>query len=137
MSMQTNKPKVMHLVNANRLIKKLQHQQQILVFPSFKSITKIVVYNTDASFTNLPDGVLSAGGHMIFLLGEERKACLIMWSSKTIKSTTAAEGLAFAEGLENAIFLQKMLQELLGEKYLSLVLLTARTLLPLSTLQNM
>lgn len=58
----------------------------------------------------------SAGGHMIFLLGEERKACLIMWSSKTIKSTTAAEGLAFAEGLENAIFLQEMLQELLGEK---------------------
>ena len=118
MSMQANKPKVMHLIKVNRLIKKLQQQQRMLVFPSLRSINKIVVY-ADASFANLPDGVSSAGGHLIFLLGEEMRSCLVMWASKKIKrvvkSTTAAEALALAEGLENAVFLQSMLYELLSK----------------------
>ena len=38
MSMLVNKPKVMHLTKVNRLIKKLQQKQQMLVFPSLKSI---------------------------------------------------------------------------------------------------
>ena len=42
-----------------------------------------------------------------------------MWASKkvkrVVKSTTAAEALALAEGLKNAVFLRIMLHKLLGE----------------------
>lgn len=71
---------------------------------------------SDASHANLPDGASSAGGHVIFLVGE-RNSCILNWCSKKIKrvvrSTTAAESLALSEALDDVIYLREILCELL------------------------
>jgi len=121
LSMSMKEPKVVHLLNANKLIKKLRTESYLMSYPRMKTTQqlKIVVY-TDASFANLPDSVSSAGGHIIFLVGEGNQSCVLSWLSKKIKrvvkSTSEAEALALLEGLENALYLREILAEILSCK---------------------
>ena len=80
---------------------------------------KIVVYS-DASYANLPNGG-SQGGHIVFLTDDSNNCCPLAWNSTKIKrvvrSTLAAETLAFVDGLETAYLMAKTIGELIsGEK---------------------
>jgi len=112
-------PTVQHLLQANKAIKKLKFEPHQLTFPVLDPELRLVVYS-DASHANLPDGVSSAGGHLILLVGCDEKSCILTWSCnkirRVVKSTSAAESLALLEGLEDAIYIQTILKELLQQQ---------------------
>ena len=76
---------------------------------------KLVVYS-DASHANLSDGVSSMGAHIVFLVGTGNRCCPLSWTANKIKrvvrSTIAAEALSLLEGIEDAIFLRTLIEEL-------------------------
>ena len=71
---------------------------------------------TDASHANLPDGVSSAMGCLVFVVGRDGACCPVSWRANKIKrvvrSTLAAEAMALQEGLEEGIYIQSLIQEL-------------------------
>ena len=77
---------------------------------------KLLVYS-DASHGNLPNGVSSAGGFIIFLGDNEGNVCPLYWESKKIrrvvKSTLAAETLAASDAIDNAYYFAEILSEIL------------------------
>jgi len=57
---------------------------------------------------------------LILLVGCDEKSCILTWSCNKIRrvvtSTSAAESLALLEGLEDAIYIQTILKELLQQQ---------------------
>ena len=78
---------------------------------------KLVVMS-DASFANMNDGVSSCGGHIVLLVGQDQNCCTLAWRSckikRVVKSTLAAEMLSLAEGLEHGLYLQHVVEEVVG-----------------------
>ena len=81
---------------------------------------RILVYNkaySDASHANLSDGCASAGGFVVFLVGENHQSCPLYWESKKIKrvvkSTLSAETLAATEAVDMAYYLGYILSQVL------------------------
>ena len=113
--------KVEHLIQANKLIKKLKSEPCKIFFPRLGNLKnlEILLYN-DASYANLPDGTSSTGGRIVWLRGENGNCCPISWSSTKIKrvvrSTLAAEALSLAEGCESAFLVGSLLTELIHGK---------------------
>ena len=72
---------------------------------------------TDASFGNLSGRVDSCGGEIVFLVGHG-SCCAISWRSgkiqRVVKSTLAAEGLSLSDGLDEAVYVKRVLCELMG-----------------------
>ena len=103
---------------ALKCIKKLQASTSQVFYPGLSSLgdMRLEVFS-DASFANLSDGVSSAMGYAVFATNDN-KACSLGWRSgkvkRVVKSTLAAEALALSEGLGEAMYLQKMVSELLG-----------------------
>ena len=62
------------------------------------------------AFRNLPDQISSGGGHIVFLMNEEKTAPLA-WSSDKIK-----RALSLQETVSHAIFLRAILAEIMGYK---------------------
>lgn len=111
-------PKVEHLMNANKCVRKLNNEECDLHFPALGDLKKckIVAYS-DASHAILPDGSSSAGGHVIFLVGENGRACVLSWESKKIRrvvnSSLAAEALAASEAVDASYYLGQILSDIL------------------------
>ena len=118
LSMSCKNATVGHLLQANKVVKRIKTEPHYLQFPRLGSLSdlRLIVYS-DASHGNLPDGVSSAGGHVVLLGGKDGNCSPISWSAtrlkRVVKSTTAAESLAMLEGLEDAIYQQSILSELL------------------------
>ena len=116
LSTRFHNPVVGDLVRANKLITKLKEEASYVFYPRIdaKADWKLVVLS-DASFGNL--GVSSCGGHIIVLMGEDNKCCVLGWSSgkikRVVKSTLAAEMLSMCEGLDHAIYLKHVVKELI------------------------
>ena len=76
---------------------------------------RLVVY-ADASHANLCEGTGSCGGHIIFLVGNNR-SCPVSWKAaklrRVCRSTAAAEGMSLGEAVENAILNRNLLCEIL------------------------
>ena len=89
-----------------------------MLFPKLNDLRNctMVVYS-DASLGNLPNGVSSAGGHIIFLRDTDGKICPLYWESRKIRrvvrSTLAAETLAASDAVDNAFYLSELLSELI------------------------
>jgi len=68
-------PEVCHLIQANKMLRKIKTDCYQLIFPHMDEVTNltIVVYS-DASHANIPDGSSSTAGHVVFLAGD-------VWSS--------------------------------------------------------
>ena len=79
------------------------------------SDVRLVVYS-DASHVNLPDGVSSTYGLVVFLADSSGHLCPLSWRAgkiwRVVKSSLAAETLALQEGVEEAIYIQKLLTEM-------------------------
>ena len=71
---------------------------------------------TDASYRNAEDKEKSIGGRVIVLANEEGKCSLLIWKSKTIqqvcKSVKSAETRSLERGMEDAIYLSRILKEI-------------------------
>ena len=107
------------LIRAIKGIRKVKSANSCIKFPVIGHIKewKIVTFS-DASHANLPDGVSSTSGHVVFLVGERNGCCAISWQTNKIKrivrSTLAAESLSFQVALEDAMFHRKLLMEILN-----------------------
>ena len=64
----------------------------------------------------MSDGVSSVGGHLILLVGRNKRSVVIAWScskiKRVVKSTLAAEMLSLSEALDHAIYLKQIIREL-------------------------
>lgn len=101
---------------AAKTLKKLTVDEGHLFFPKLdvKNSWYFIVY-TDASLANLSDGVSSTFSYIVFL-ASGHYCSPISWRAgkikRVVRSTLAAETMALAEGLAEAIYLQKILLEL-------------------------
>ena len=106
------------MLRANKTLKKLKLEESSILFPDLgdPKLMKLVVFS-DASHANLPDGYSSAGGYIIFLVGNNKRSCPLAWEAKKIrrvvKSTLAAETLALVEAVDMAYYLGRILTEIL------------------------
>ena len=119
MSTKLKEGKVDDLIRVNKVINQLKEGGATVFYPYMGSVeTWDLLVVSDASFANMSDGVSSCGGHIILIVGEQSKCCVIAWMSKKIKrvvrSTLAAEMLSLTEALEHAIYLKKISSEVLN-----------------------
>ena len=118
------------ILKINKIIKYVKNDDSCIIVPRFSNISdlKLCVY-TDASYDNLGDGG-SQGGHIIFL-SDSCNSCPIAWRStkiaRVVKSTLAAETLAFVDGAEKAYLMSKLLAEILHNKKKSYLTIECRT----------
>ena len=120
LSCKVNKPKIGDMFDANKCLRKACMFQCSMHFPKLKDVNncKLVVFS-DASHSNLPDGVSSAGGFVIFLVDGQSNACPLYWESRKIrrvvKSTLAAETLAAADAIDSAYYIGHILSQILSD----------------------
>ena len=118
LSCKLNHPKVEDLLHANKCLRKGNMFEGFMYFPNLGDISncKLVAYS-DASHANLSDGCASAGGFVVFLVGENNQSCPLYWESKKIrrvvKSTLAAETLAATDAVDMAFYLGNVLSQVL------------------------
>ena len=106
--------KIMHIKEANKLIKYVKDTPSTVSFPSLDIASTQVVVFSDSSFNNLDDGG-SQGGQIVFLKDKFDKSCPISWRSTRVRrvarSTLAAESLSFADGVDTAAFVSCLSNE--------------------------
>ena len=113
-----NHPKVGDIIEANKCLRKLDMMDCTLKFSNLGDLSKAkIITFSDASHANLPDGYSSAGGFIIFLVGENGKSCPLAWEAKkmrrVVKSTLAAETLAASDAVDMSYYLGSVLSEVL------------------------
>ena len=114
LSTKLNSPALSDMKQAVKVFHRVKEHKSSLVFPPLGKNIALEVF-TDASHANLPDGVSSTMGLVIFLAGDNRLAPISWRANKirrVVKSTLAAEALALQEGIDEAIYLQRMLAEM-------------------------
>ena len=109
--------KVEDITLANKVVRKLKLHGCKLLFLDLGDLTKLklVLYN-DAAYANLPDGVSSTDGRILFLVGNGR--CRpISWSStkvkRVVKSSLAVEALSLEDGLDTAYCIGSLFTEII------------------------
>ena len=110
------------LKTAKKMLVKLKEHECKVVFPSLDmSQVQLEVY-TDAAHANLPDGISSTYAFVVFLVDKHRNACTLSWKAnkihRVVNSTLAAETLALNKGLDEAMYLRKILCELYPKMYI-------------------
>lgn len=112
-------PKVKDLLAMNKVVRKAQEIRSTLHFQAIdlaKDKLKIVFYS-DASLGNLPNGVDSGRGYVILLANQDCKVNIITWACNKIKrvahSTFASETLGCSDAMSAAIFCRQLLCEML------------------------
>ena len=85
-------------------------------FSTLLSDLHFIVY-TDAALGNLSDGVSSPAGILVFLSDGVKHSCPLSWRAnkirRVVRSTLAAETLALQEGIDEALYLQRLFTELM------------------------
>ena len=112
--------KVEDLLKLNKVLIKVKENQAEIFFPDLgqEKNWKIICF-TDASLGNLNNGTDSTGGYLLFLVNSmNAKASILDWQAnkirRVVRSSLAAEALSLIEGLEAAVLINNILQELLG-----------------------
>ena len=105
---------------ANKVLKKAQLEKDAKIKFSKLEKTedlKIIAY-TDASYRNAEDKEKSDGGRVIVLSNKEGICSPLAWKSKTLqqvcKSVKSAETRSLERGMEDAIYLARMFQEIVS-----------------------
>ena len=76
LSIMKNHPQVDGLLRDNEAVRKLKREENSILYPRLGSFEDMEVnIYCDASWVNLPDGVSSVEGHIIFLKGLEQRCC--------------------------------------------------------------
>ena len=107
---------VKDLNRAKKMLIKLLEYDSVVTYPALRDDLRLLVF-TDASLGNLSDRVSSTCGILVFLGDSQNNICPLSWRANKIRrvvtSTLAAETLALQEGIKEAIYIQKMLTEIL------------------------
>ena len=117
LSMKSKQATMDELRRTRKVISRLQDMGSHVFFPTLGAVEcwSLYVY-TDASHANLPDGVSSAMGCLVFVVGRGGDCCPVSWRANKIKrvvrSTLAAETMALQEGLEEGMYIQSLIKEL-------------------------
>ncbi len=119
LSTKFKKGTVDDLVRARKVIQHLKESECKIFFPKLDVASLEILVYTDASFGNINDGLGSVGGQLIFLKDKDDNMSLIEWQAnkvrRIVRSTLAAEALSLVDGLENAIYLRRLISELTGK----------------------
>ena len=119
-STKANKPCMEDVVRINKAVKKLKATLYNIKFCKFEgdlSDAKILVFG-DASLHNLPDGVSSTLGYIVFLAVGYQLAP-ITWGSRKIqriaKFIINAEFMALSKAVEESLVIRETMKEILGK----------------------
>ena len=116
LSMKSKEATMGDLRRAGKVISRLQDINSYIFFPDIKDVESWSLVFTDASHANLSDGVSSAMGCVVFLVGRDGVCCTISWRAnkirRVVRSTLAAETMALQEGLEEAMYIRSLIFEL-------------------------
>ena len=125
LSCKVNNPTIGDIFEANKCLKRASLFKSVMRFPNCHDLNKckLVVFS-DASHSNLPDGVSSAGGFIIFLVDSESNCCPLFWESRKIrrvvKSTLAAETLAAADAIDSAYYIRDIISQIVSDTKIKL-----------------
>ena len=114
--------KVEDLIAAKNTAIRLKKSSVVVKISNLGSLEDCQVWvYTDAAFRNLNDKTDSCGGYIIFLVNIKNGKCApLEWKSNKVKrkvhSTLAAETLVLYAGLDAAVAIKLMIQELTGNK---------------------
>ena len=116
LSVSFSRATVSDLLRLNKVVSRVLCDPIKILFPRISNLEECSLEcYSDASFANLPD-CGSQGGFIIFLQDSNRMRCPIFWQSRKIKrvvkSTLAAETLAFLDCAETAVYIRNIIQEL-------------------------
>ena len=107
---------VADVLYVNKIIKNAKNSKNAINFSQLNLKNIKLQLFTDASFNNLPNGG-SQAGQIIFLTNDKSNACPLYWNSSKIKrvarSTIATETLSLSEGCDVALYINKLVLELL------------------------
>ena len=107
---------VADVLYVNKIIKNLKNSKNAINFPQLNLNNIKLQLFTDAIFNNLPNGG-SQAGQIIFLTDDKSNTCPLYWNSSKIKrvvrSTIAAETLSLLEGCDVAMYVNRLVSELL------------------------
>ena len=121
---------VSDILSVNKTIKFVKSSPGFITMPKLDLSSLRITAYSDSSFNNLPKGN-SQGAHVVFLADDNNQSCPVSWSSNKVKrvvrSTLAAETLAFTEAADTAFFIRKLIMEILmikSETEVAIVCLT-------------
>ena len=104
------------VLHANKIIKNGKSSTNEIRFPQLNLNNIELQLFTDASLNNLPNGGNQAG-QIIFLTDDKNNTYPLYWNSSKIKrvarSTIAVETLSLSEGCDVAMYINKLVSELL------------------------
>jgi transposase InsO family protein len=104
-------------IQAKKVLVKASASKSDIFFPALSYPKNwVIVATSDASHANLNNATDSCMGYLVFVVDEKRHSCPISWKSgkisRVVRSTMAAECLALVEALEDALFIQQVLQQI-------------------------
>ena len=103
------------IIHDNKIIRKVKSSRSFIQFPKLDLNTVKLQLFTDASFNNLPNGG-SQAGQIIFLTDSKNRTCPLYWNSSKIKrvvrSTIAVETLCLSDGCDVAIYINRLVSEI-------------------------
>ena len=103
---------------ANKILKKAQSEENVtLKYPKLGNIENLkIVAFTDSSYRNAENKEKSVGGRFIALCNRNGDCAPLIWKSKTIqqvcKSVKSAETRSLEKGMEDGIYLARVIQEI-------------------------
>ena len=110
---------VSDILSINKTIKFVKSSPGFITMPRLDLTSLRIAAYSDSSFNNLPKGN-SQGAYVVFLADDSHQSCPVSWSSNKVKrvvrSTLAAETLAFTEAADSAFFIRKLVLEILAIK---------------------
>ena len=120
------KPQVRDFIMYKKTVKDLQsHEWKILIRAIDMENARICVFS-DASHGNLVGGA-SQIGYIVFLHDDQGNCAPLTWASKkarrVARSTLAAETLSAADAADCAVFLKKILEDVIDEELPPITLL--------------
>jgi hypothetical protein len=114
--------KVKDLNQAAKMMRKAKDSDSYFVVRDLGPVEEWTVeVSTDASLSNLNEGVGSTGAKVILLVNEKKGSCApLTWHSnkiaRIVDSTLAAECVSLKEGLDEGIQIRQMIEEIYGLK---------------------
>ena len=117
MSTKFGKGKVRDLAQVVKTMTRIkQHESRLLISALGPVDGWFVEVSTDASLSNLNEGVHSTGAYVILIRNSEGRCAPISWRSGKIKrivdSTLECECLALVDGLKQAVYVREMIEEI-------------------------
>ena len=116
LSTRFNNATTQDLATVKKVLVKLKEHESCIRYNVLGDSVSLLVY-TDAAHANLPDGISSTGGLIVFIADSSGNMSPLSWRSnkckRVVKSSLAAEALALELGIAEALYIRHMMREIL------------------------